>query len=153
MTDMEYNFVADTERHINRVRELIEQFIVRLQDRATTHDHSKFSDEELTVFEQVIPKIRKTQYGSPAYHALRGELSPALAHHYANNRHHPEHFPNGIDDMTLVDVVEMFFDWVAATERHNNGDFAHSLSVNQKRFGTGDQLVRIFQNTYRDIEK
>jgi len=44
-------------------------------------------------------------------------MKPALEHHYALYRHHPEHFQNGIDDMNLIDLVEMFADWKASSER------------------------------------
>jgi hypothetical protein len=37
-------------------------------------------------------------------------MAPALKHHYENNRHHPEHFKNNIDDMNLIDLIEMLCD-------------------------------------------
>ena len=49
------------------------------------------------------------------------KFKPAIDHHYANNRHHPEHWPNGINDMTLMDLIEMLADWKAATARNKNG--------------------------------
>ena len=35
-------------------------------------------------------------YGSPEYKASLKELGPALEHHYKENKHHPEHWLNGI---------------------------------------------------------
>lgn len=49
--------------------------------------------------------------------------------------------------MTLVDIVEMFFDWWASSERHKNGDIKESIEENKERFGLSDQLVKIFNNT------
>jgi hypothetical protein len=74
-------------------------------------------------------------------------MKPALDHHYANNSHHPEHYKNGIDDMSLLDLVEMICDWKAASERHNNGNIRKSIEVNGKRFEMSPQLIRIFENT------
>lgn len=49
--------------------------------------------------------------------------------------------------MTLVDLIEMLADWKAATERHEDGDLARSLVIQQERFGISDQLARILENT------
>jgi len=42
---------------------------------------------------------------------------------------------------------EMFFDWKAATERHNDGNIFKSIKINQDRFKYSDQLADIFTNT------
>lgn len=78
-------------------------------------------------------------------------MKPALDHHYANNAHHPEHFPNGVNGMTLLDIVEMFCDWKAATERHADGSLARSIQINRERFGISDQLAEIMENTRREM--
>jgi hypothetical protein len=71
----------------------------------------------------------------------------ALDHHYKTNRHHPEHFENGIMGMTVIDLCEMLADWKAATLRHDNGDIFKSIDINQIRFGYSDELKQIFINT------
>lgn len=45
---------------------------------------------------------------SPEYHQDLLDMGPALHHHYANNRHHPQYFPFGVGGMTLADVIEVF---------------------------------------------
>ena len=80
------------------------------------------------------------------------KMKPALDHHYANNSHHPEHFENGVDDMTLIDLVEMLADWKAATMRHADGDIWKSLEIQREKLGLSDQLVKIFANTIPVIE-
>lgn len=79
-------------------------------------------------------------------------MGVALEHHYANNRHHPEHHKDGIRGMTLVDIVEMFCDWKAASMRHNNGDMLTSIEKNKERFKYSDELEQIFKNTMRILE-
>jgi hypothetical protein len=75
-------------------------------------------------------------------------MGDGLKHHYAHNRHHPEFFgEDGVDGMTLVDVIEMLADWKAATEHHDDGDLAKSREIQQERFGLCDQLVAILSNT------
>jgi hypothetical protein len=61
--------------------------------------------------------------------------------------HHPEHFKDGVDDMNLLDIMEMFCDWKAAGERHNDGNILKSIERNADRFGLSPQLVRILENT------
>ena len=60
---------------------------------------------------------------------------------------HPEHFPNGILDMNLIDIVEMLCDWKAASERQEDGNLLKSIEQNAERFGYDDQLKQIFINT------
>ena len=74
-------------------------------------------------------------------------MKVALDHHYANNSHHPEHYENGVNGFDLFDLVEMLFDWKAATERHADGDIRKSIGINKERFGISEQLCYIFRNT------
>lgn len=64
-----------------------------------------------------------------------------------NNRHHPEHFVNGMNDMNLIDLIEMICDWKASSERHADGDIYKSIEINQKRFGYSDDVKSLLKNT------
>lgn len=57
-----------------------------------------------------------------------------------------------MSQMTLIDVIELFFDWWASSKRHADGDIRRSIEINRKRFGMPDDLVSIFLNTVRDFE-
>lgn len=81
------------------------------------------------------------------------DMKSALDHHYASNRHHPEHFVNGINDMTLVDIIEMLCDWKASTLRHNDGNLLKSIETNAERFNMDGQLKQILLNTARMIDE
>jgi hypothetical protein len=146
-----YDSTADTLRHSLRVGELLTQVIGELADRAVHHDLSKTQPPELDVFNEYTPKLRDSTYGTDEYKGFLAAMGEGLAHHYAANRHHPEHFSDGIDGMTLVDVVEMLADWKAATERHADGSLTRSLVVQRDRFGIGEQLLRILENTAREF--
>lgn len=146
-----YDSTADTLDHINKVRARLQECIGRLEARALVHDASKLQSPEKEAFDEVTPLLRSLTYGSPEYHANTARLGEALAHHYAANSHHPEHYPDGIAGMTLLDLVEMFSDWKAATERHADGDLARSIEINCERFGLSEQLVGILRNTAREL--
>ena len=144
---MTYDSTADTLKHSRRVGELMAQAITELVERSVRHDLSKTADPELAVFDKFTPKLRDSTYGSEEYKGYLASMGEGLAHHYAVNRHHPEHFTRGVHGMTLVDLVEMLADWKAATERHADGDLARSLRQQAERFGFSDELGRILHNT------
>ncbi len=136
-----------TWEHIAMVQALLIEAIGQLHGRMVTHDQSKLRDPERATFDKFTPRLRGTTYGSEEYQACLDAMRPALEHHYAHNRHHPEHFAHGIEGMTLIDLVEMLADWKAASMRHDDGCVLESLKKNQKRFGIGDQLLQILENT------
>lgn len=141
----------DTIKHIHAVRELLYKMIESLDERARLHDQSKLESPEQEIFGEHFEKLASTEYGTPEYDALLEKVKPAITHHYANNRHHPEHWTNGIDDMTLIDLVEMLCDWKAATMRNKNGNLRKQIEVNAGRFKFTSQLLQIFQNTVREM--
>lgn len=149
--EMKYNSENDTWAHINRVRELINGLREIFRVRGMTHDASKLDTPEKEIFDEMTPKLKASTYGSEEYKTMLAGMKPALDHHYAANLHHPEHYPNGINSMSLMDILEMLCDWKAAGERHANGSIENSLKVNRARFGIDDQLFRILQNTVQDF--
>jgi hypothetical protein len=148
---MAYDSTEDTINHINNVQKKINVMVTRIMTCAAVHDVSKLEGIEKKVFDEVTPLLRGLTYGSDEYKAQLKHMGKALDHHYRNNRHHPEHHKNGIADMNLVDVCEMFCDWLAATERHADGDIFQSIEINSKRFNMPPMLASILKNTAREI--
>lgn len=173
---MSYSSKEDTKKHQLTVEILIKKMRLELQDRANSHDKSKLEEPELSIFDEYTPKLKRTTYGSDEYKQYLKEMKIALDHHYANNRHHPEHFKkyvcNGcfkefkelpercdncgytqmqeesdISQMNLIDLIEMFCDWLAATKRHDDGDIRRSVEINQDRFKYSDDIKSILMNT------
>ena len=136
-----------TLRHIETVRNYIGFVVTVLLMKAEKHDQSKLQPPEAEIFEKYTPKLKGSTYGSDEYKATMKEMKVAIDHHNANNPHHPEHFTNGINDMTLVDLLEMICDWKAASLRHADGDIFKSIEINQGRFGYSDQVKAILVNT------
>ncbi len=145
MTD--YDSTGDTLKHSLRVGALMGQAIKELVDRSVRHDLSKTFPPELGVFNRVTPRLQGLTYGTDEYRAALADMGAGLAHHYAANRHHPEHFADGVFNMTLMDLIEVLADWKAATERHTTGSLAASLDVQRERFGLSDQLAQVLTNT------
>jgi uncharacterized protein DUF5662 len=146
-----FDSTLDTLKHSRRVDELLLQLVGEIQARVTKHDLSKMEDPELAVFNEFTPKLKDSTYGSDEYKSFLASMGEGLKHHYEHNRHHPEHFRNGVNSMTLVDLVEMLADWKAATERHDDGDLNRSLVIQQERFGLSDQLLQILWNTATEL--
>lgn len=137
----------DTLSHIDTVRKCIDIVIKELLKRAEEHDCSKMVEPELAMFVTHTPKLADSTFGSPEYKQFLVDLKPALDHHYANNRHHPEHHKNGIKDMTIIDIIEMFCDWKAASIRHTNGNLKKSIECNKSRFNMSQELIDILENS------
>lgn len=149
---MSYDSRPETLAHIQRVADLLAQVELDLTVRGENHDASKLVDPELETFNEYTPKLKNSTYGTDEYKGFLKGMGAGLAHHYEHNRHHPEHFPNGINDMTLMDLVEMLADWKAATERHDDGDMARSLRLQKDRFGISDQLAQVLHNTVEYLD-
>ena len=144
---------VETIKHIDKVRYYLRIVTERLTTRGVMHDRTKLESPEIELFTELTPKLAETQYGSDEYKAFLTELKPALDHHYANSRHHPEHFNKGILDMNLIDIVEMLCDWKAASERQQDGNLLKSIEQNAQRFGYDDQIKQIFINTAKLLDE
>lgn len=138
----------ETYEHIDAVRSLMLEVVMQVLDRAHKHDESKLHPPEVAVFDEFTPKLKDLVYGSEEYRDCLAQMKPALDHHYDVNRHHPEHFEDGILGMNLIDLIEMLCDWAAASKRGKGGDVRQSIrTINQARFGYGDEVERLLLNT------
>jgi len=142
-----YDSSADTLRHIKRVNNLLHKVIQELLSRADNHDTSKLRSPEKEIFDIYTPKLKGTTYGSDKYKKYLAEMQIGLKNHYDINHHHPEFYFNGVNDMDLIDLIEMFCDWKAATERHADGNIIKSIEINTKRFKLSQQLAKILSWT------
>jgi len=142
-----------TIEHIEQVRSNLRWFSDKLTTRGVKHDHSKLESPEVELFAKVNHRLKSLEYGTPEYAESLAELKPALDNHYAKNRHHPEHFAEGINGMTLLDIVEMFCDWRASTVRNKNGNLLLSIETNAKRFQIDAQLKQILINTAKMMDE
>lgn len=140
-------FKNNNKDHREKVYKYVMIICKQLINRALVHDLSKDDKFECNIFSKYISELSKITYGDKKYFEIMEKLKPALEHHYKNNRHHPEHFKNGINDMNIVDIIEMFCDWKASTERHIDGDIEKSIEINSKRFCINEQIIKILKNS------
>jgi hypothetical protein len=147
------NKYEDTQKaviqHIDTLRAIVFTFIDHLFIRASTHDRSKLFEPEISVIHENLPRLKKLKYQSPEYKRNLAEIKPMLDHHYANNMHHIEHHQNGIADMDLVSIVEMFCDWNAAVLQHESGNIEDSIKENKERYNLSPEMELIFLNTLK----
>ena len=135
-----YDSRNETIDHIHTVQSFMNKAIHQIKTQALFHDGSKLKEPEKSIFDKVTPKLKSLTYGSDEYKQSLEDLKPALAHHYENNSHHPEHHARGVLDMDMFELIEMLCDWKAATLRHDNGDFEESMKINKTRFSISDDL-------------
>lgn len=151
MSDVKSGSADETRAHVNLVRQRIGEAITNLSARSDAHDASKLQEPELSGFEGLRIRLADVQFGTPEYQAALAEARPVIAHHYAANDHHPEHYADGVYGMSLLSVLEMLCDWKAAGERTKNGSLRQSLAVNIPRFKIDDQLATLLTNTAREL--
>jgi hypothetical protein len=139
-----------TQEHCEAVAQLTDVVTAKLHRQAVLHDASKFAEPEMSGFMQIMPEFKKMEFMDEAY--KKALSSDTIQHHYTHNRHHPEHFPNGISGMTLVDLVEMLCDWVAAKKRYSKEPFcAADIQKQVQRFNIEPQLAQILINTFEQV--
>jgi hypothetical protein len=86
--------IKETKEHINLVAEFMNKISKELIERTKLHDLSKLEEPELKYFTKYTPMLKQLTYGSKEYQQSLDQLKIALDHHYADNKHHPEHFEN-----------------------------------------------------------
>jgi hypothetical protein len=142
----------ETLKHREEVQVEIAKAITLLAKRAVKHDQSKLESPEVEIFDEYTDKLKDVEYPSPEYDELKRQIKPALDHHYKVNDHHPEYWNGaGLRAMSLICLMEMLCDWIAATKRTKNSNILKSIEENQKRFGYSDELKDILVNTVEEL--
>jgi len=144
---LNYDSTVDALEHKKIVEKTMKVIIEDLVYRASIHDNSKLESPEREGYDSLIPELRKAKYGSEKYNQIRKDMMDrCLSHHYEVNRHHPEHFENGIEEFTLVDLVEYFVDTYSASTKSDT-PYSEGVKINAKKHNLPDVLVKIFENT------
>ncbi len=132
--------------HIARVRKHLNTFIQLLNKRAQLHDQSKLQDPEFKWWKQMDEEPRYP-YGTPEYHEKVARWKKVFDNHYRYNRHHPEHFDDGIKSMTLVDLVEMMCDWLGYKDVMTISEAMRVCDQQMERYQFSEELREIMFNT------
>ena len=142
-----YAYLYDDEDMFVTQEMLYKKYINELLDRKANHDKTKLEYPEKQEFDKCTPKLKELTYGSLEYQQNLYILRNALAHHYRYNRHHPEHFGNGIYGMSIMDLTEMICDWKASSERQNDGNVFDGIEKSSQRFNYDKKMVKVLSNT------
>lgn len=135
----ELQLELDMVRHIQKVSDFCLKIAKEFEDRALLHDRSKLGQQEFKLYKELLPEMKKHKFGSKEYN----EVAKKFQFHFDNNpSHHPQAHKNGINDMNLFDMLEMFADWASVGSNMNE-----SILTNAQRFGMSQQLVTLFRNT------
>ena len=122
--------------------------LAEIHRRCLTHDQSKLVNPELGTFVEFTSKLKNVKFGSDEYTSFLKGMKPALENHYANNKHHPEHYTNGYLGMTFFDIYEMMCDWSASSLRTTEGSFEQSLGICSKRFDIAQPVSDLMMYTF-----
>ncbi len=147
----EFDYLCDTMLHIGEVQENLEVFCGELRRRGLSHDRTKLQELEFDAFVSTCDRFKKVNYGTPEYQALVDEIKPAVDHHYQSNRHHTAYHENGINGMSLIDVLEMVADWRAAARRSPDKTLKDSLDYAFKKYQIEPQMQQIILNTLNEL--
>ena len=89
-------FKKRTKHHIELVKQAINQIIkaypeyTELEQRAETHDQSKFQEPELIPYIHLTWQKKQEQEGNPTKTDHKKQIQQATQHHVITNKHHPE---------------------------------------------------------------
>ena len=134
-----------THKHI--IANYIKEIINNLSSRALDHDNSKLTPEELEGYVKYGKILDNAVIGTQEYQETLELMDKYNQIHYKRNRHHPEYHANGVNDMNLIDIVEMFSDWCATSDYKNTDVVKVMEETLFERFGIDDQLGNILKNT------
>lgn len=140
----------DTVKSILKHRETVKSRLLFLADelynRAHHHDDSKLQDPEIKWLIE-MDKEPRYPYGSPEYFDKMKRWDKFFKHHYELNRHHPDHFHDGINGMNLADLCEYIVDIISYFKELHVNEALDTVNKQADRFGLDEQLIQILKNT------
>ena len=149
----ETRFTKSLAKHIGFIRDDLIEIIHQLYLRALHHDDSKWTDDERPYYEKSDEAVNFYGKDIDSYEELlkitAPITAPAIKHHFEVSKHHPEHYKNGVNDMSLVDIIEMVCDWHSSAKTRG---LPLDCEFNFKRFGIDEQLQKIIENTIKELD-
>jgi hypothetical protein len=150
MNEKQIKYLQEIRKHVSLVQVFLHIISEDITRRGIVHDDSKFYEPELSGFSENIDNVPNLVYESEEYKKKWEQMKPIIDIHHRNNRHHPEHWLNGVEDMSLLDIIEMLVDWKASSMRYKDGSLKRSVEINCEKYGISPQLKKILLNTVRD---
>lgn len=152
--DNKTKIINSIKEHQMEVRHIIRKITNELQEKSVTHDGSKTLEPEFSRFVEFLSEVRNYKYGTKEYNDFVAN-NEYCKYHFALNDHHPEYFEdehinNGISKMNLINITEMFADWVASSSRNGNitkEQIVENIIKLSDKFQLGVVLTQILINT------
>ena len=141
-----YHLVA---AHIRGVQAWMGHVATLWNNRLVGHDQSKYSTPESALIREKA-RLDSLPFDTSEYHEALAQIKSAVQAHYEANTHHPEHYPNGVLDMSLLDLMEMICDWRVAAEM-NGTELMQSFDKCVERFNIPPDLRAVLLNTYKEV--
>jgi hypothetical protein len=135
--------------HIREVQSEMANVTSAFVKRMARHDQSKYSTQESALIQQKAI-LDSLPYNTPEYHESLTQIKSAVQAHYEVNSHHPEHYPNGVTGMSLLDMLEMISDWRVAAEM-NGSELMESFDKCVGRFHISPDIRQVLLNTYVEL--
>lgn len=134
-------------KHKKSVADKLNFLAKELLNRAEHHDDSKLVQPEIGWLIE-MDKEPKASYGSDEYFGRLQRWQKFFDHHYAVNRHHPDHFKDlGVQGFNLADLCEYLMDICSYFDKMHVSDAIKVVEEQSKRFGLDEQLSQILKNT------
>lgn len=131
--------------HIMMQQNFTNEIIERIKYDSDHHDESKTKNPEFMFYCKLNKALTLVKYESKEYKEIIND--PHVAMHKESNSHHPEFYgDDGINGMTLVDIVNMLSDWKSASMTSDT-PLIEGMKKNKEKFEISDQLYQILVNT------
>lgn len=138
--------IQDVNSHRLSVQRKIYFLISKLEERAFAHDLSKLQSPEISWLIE-MDKEPRYKYGSDEYFEKMKRWQKFFDHHYKMNRHHPDHFWNGVNGMSLVDLIEYLCDIISYFDELHVQEAIDTIDKQKDRFRLSEQLADVLKNT------
>lgn len=139
------NLMLSMMRHREYLKEGVQNLCHELNSRATVHDLSKLTEDEVEGFAKINGIARNFKYGSQEYIDSMKDSKDVIHLHFSRNSHHPEFHTqcktvfqdeaNYGYEMGWLDIIEMVLDWRAAWKGYDTGNtWKDTIEIQRKRF-------------------
>jgi len=122
------------EEHRQKVFNALDNFASAIDNRAVTHDVTRYDPSEIGLGE---PEE------SPAY-------KMALEQHLTRNSYYPSFYEGGFDEMTMLDMLE-FLAEIKASSEEAGIDFLESLDDMKDNFSISESNYKLLLRTAEDL--
>ena len=143
--------LARATRHIMTVQLILRTLAREMLNRADAHDLSKLGPDEFGGMIAIDRIADKCGLNSPEYMAALS--GGAIQLHVSRHSHHPEYHVSGVQNMSLLDIVEMVCDWKAANVLRGHPEWNESVRMMSERLGLSSEQIYLINLIASELDK